>query len=66
MATWTPIQMTAEESESYDIEGYGMTDFDDDLWYQVASSMPVVAPSLRVSPESPLRVAPDIPSRCKR
>ena len=30
IATLTPIQMTAEESESYDVEGYGITDFDDD------------------------------------
>ena len=30
MATLTPIRMTAEESDSYDIEGYGITDFGDD------------------------------------
>ena len=53
MATLTPIRMTAEESDSYDIEGYGITDFDDDLWHYGASSMPVVASSLRVSSESP-------------
>ena len=48
MVTWTPIRMTAEDRESYDIEGYGMTDFDDDLWYQVVSSMPVVVPTLEI------------------
>ena len=30
MATLTPIQMIAEGSESYDVEGYGITDFDDE------------------------------------
>ena len=30
MATLIPIQMTAEGSESHDIEGYGIADFDDD------------------------------------
>ena len=30
IATLTPIQVTMEGSKSYDSEGYGTTDFDDD------------------------------------